>query len=91
MLLHMGPIVMWKAGERRAEIAVRTLELSSDKRTQLISRKIEKINEVQNLVERYNSESDVILKALLKRSLLDAQEKSSEFSGMVCKMISGAI
>lgn len=89
MLVHRGPIVMWKTGEKRAEIAINILELC--KRMPLISRKIEKITDVQNLIERYNAETNPVLKGLLKKALIETTDKSSEFSGMLLGMVEGAV
>jgi hypothetical protein len=83
LLEHHGPIVAWRAGEVRGEIAVKMLELSSAARTSLVQRKIEKFSELHHLLERYNSEQPGVLKELLLRQLKTMASRSSEYSAMV--------
>ena len=85
---HHGPIVYWKAGSLRAEITVRTLELNSKNRLPLILNKMEKLEEVSNLFERYESEPNETLKSLLKRKLIEMTEVNSEYSGMIFEALS---
>ncbi|EKF9297368.1 HNH endonuclease [Vibrio cholerae] len=85
---HHGPIVYWKAGSKRAEITVRTLELNSQSRMPLILNKMEKLEEVSNLFERYESEPNETLKSLLKRKLIEMTEVNSEYSGMILEALS---
>src|SRR5688572_15896823 len=68
-LVHHGPVVFWQAGNTRAEVSVKTLELNTAARMQLIARKIEKIEEVTTILERHNTTPDVMLKAVLRRQL----------------------
>lgn len=85
---HHGPIVYWKAGSTRAEITIRTLELNSKSRMPLILNKMEKLEEVSNLFERYESEPNETLKSLLKRKLIEMTEANSEYSGMILEVLS---
>lgn len=85
---HHGPIVYWKAGSTRAEITIRTLELNSESRMPLILNKMEKLEEVSNLFERYESEPNETLKSLLKRKLIEMTETNSEYSGMILEALS---
>lgn len=80
---HQGPIVYWKPGNKRAEITLKTLELNNSKRVELINFKIGKIEELQNLYERYISEPNVVLKEVLGMQLSLMADKGSEYSGMV--------
>lgn len=82
-LIHHGPVVYWQAGNARAETSVKILELNSPERRNLIARKIEKIEEVANLLERYQAEPTSMLKTLLKKQLLEMQSKFAEYSAMV--------
>jgi len=82
-LVHYGPIVSWQLGNARAEVSIRTLELNSNARVQLIARKVEKIEEVMNLLERYQGAAQALQKALLKKQLLAMQDKQAEYSAMV--------
>jgi len=85
---HHGPIVYWKAGSTRAEITIRLLELNSKSRMPLILNKMEKLEEVSNLFERYESEPNETLKSLLKRKLIEMTETNSEYSGMILEVLS---
>lgn len=85
---HHGPIVYWKARSTRAEITIRTLELNSKNRIPLILNKMEKLEEVSNLFERYESEQNDTLKSLLKKKLIEMTETKSEYSGMIHAVLS---
>ncbi len=80
---HFGPIVSWRNGHARAEISVKILELNSNVRSELISQKIQKIEELNNLIERYQAEVNPMLKKLHELSLDSMSENKSEYSGMV--------
>jgi hypothetical protein len=80
---HYGPTVGWAAGDAAAEVSVRTLELHNFRRTQLLNRKIEKIEEINNLCARILSAVGTPLESILKADLLRRAEKDAEYSGMV--------
>lgn len=88
LIIHFGPIVSWKTGNVRAEITIKTLELNSTKRLQLVLRKTEKIEELNNLRERIHSTSDKGLKRILELQLEDMSNKQAEYSGMVKELLS---
>lgn len=85
---HYGPIVYWRAGSTRAEITIRTLELNSKNRIPLILNKMEKLEDVRNLFERYESEPNETLKLLLKKKLIEMTETKGEYSGMIHALLS---
>lgn len=87
ILEHHGPIVGWRVGHVRGEITAKTLDLSSPVRTSLVARKIEKIIELQHLLERYNSEAPGMLKELLMRQLMTMANQSAEYSAMVASFL----
>lgn len=87
ILEHHGPIVGWRTGEVRGEVTVKTLELSSAARTALVARKIEKIGELQHLLERHKSEPSGMLKELLTRQLKTMASCSAEYSAMVSAVL----
>jgi hypothetical protein len=87
MIEHLGPIVIWKPGHERAEVSIRILELNGHNRAQLIFRKIEKIEEVNNLFERYQRETSPLLKRVLGKQLISMAEPTSEYSGMVLDIL----
>jgi len=88
MLEHHGPLVLWVNGNVRAETTVRTLELHSHIRKELITRKIGKIGDFNNLLERYLAEGDYILKGLLGRQVKEMMGKYSEYSAMLVGVFS---
>ncbi len=83
LIEHYGPIVNWKNGQTRAEISIKILELNNDTRSELISQKIQKIEDLNNLIERYQTEHDPMLKKLHELSLRSMSEVKSEYSGMI--------
>jgi len=87
MFEHHGPIVLSKTGCKRAEIAVRQLELSSSARFHLVSKKIEKIEQVCHVLERIKHEGNAILKDLLIISLKEMANSTTEFSAMVLTVL----
>jgi uncharacterized protein (TIGR02646 family) len=84
---HYGPIMGWANGNSRAEITIKTLELDTRERFSLISRKIEKIEELNNDVERYTKEANPDVKALIKHKIARMEDRSSEYSGMIRSII----
>ncbi|MBU0754322.1 MAG: HNH endonuclease, partial [Planctomycetes bacterium] len=84
---HYGPVLGWSNGNERAEITVKTLELETTIRFSLISRKIEKIEELNNIIERYVKEDSPAIKSLMKLKIKRMIEKSSEYSGMIKSII----
>jgi len=86
-LEHHGPLVLWKTNNTRAEISVKILELHSIKRKELISRKIGRIEEFNNLVERYTSEANDVLKGILGKQIEEQLDKHSEYSAMLASVL----
>jgi HNH endonuclease len=82
ILEHYGPIVFWQTGNARAEISLKTLELNNTSRFELISQKLSKLNELAHIIERFNNETNVTLKQLLKEQLKQMTDVSSEYSAM---------
>lgn len=87
LLEHYGPIVSWKTNEKRTEITVRMLELNSKSRQELIERKIGKIDEFTNLLERFIDETNHILKELLWKQVEEMTLKSAEYSAMLLSVL----
>lgn len=87
VLEHHGPLVLWKNKNNRAEITVKTLKLNDHSRSELIIRKITSIDDFNNLLERYLSETNTPLKELLWRQILKKISKSSEYSGMLISVM----
>lgn len=87
LIEHYGATVMWKSGESRAEISVKILELHNSTRTSLIFRKIEKIEDLNNVVERYKKESNPMIRLLMKKQLEKMSDRKSEYSAMVMSIL----
>lgn len=87
LVVHYGPLVSWKPGCKRAEVTVRTLELNAHTRSELVMRKIEKIGELDHLIERWNEESSPLLKTLLESLIARMMGQEAEFSGMVASVL----
>ncbi len=87
LLEHYGPIVLWRNAHKRSEITTKILGLNSSERTALICRKIEKIEELNNIIERFYSEPNQILKSLLLKRLKEMKDKKSEYSAMVLTIL----
>lgn len=81
-VVHLGPLVGWLPGDDAAEITVRTLELHDYTRRELIKRKIEAIDALNNLVARHKR-ADGIMKELLFASIQKQKDRTSEYSGMI--------
>jgi len=82
-IIHLGPMVSWVNGDQSAEISIRKLKLNDKSRLQLILRKIEKMQEIDEGMARYHSETNATLKELIFIKLLEMAEPPAEFSGMV--------
>lgn len=86
LLEHHGPLVFWTSANARAEITIRTLELNGLSRQQLIERKINKIDEFSNLIERFLEKSGA-LKLLLWKQIEEMISHRSEYSAMLNEII----
>jgi len=80
LVQHLGPLVFNRPGSVRSEVTVRILELN--RRPDLISRKVEKLESVKNLAERVVTTKNTTLKSFLLEQLAEDYDISSEFSGM---------
>lgn len=83
MLEHHGPLVYWNIGNSRAEITIRILELNDASRTNLILRKTRVLEDASNLIERWNSETNRVLRSLLMKKAEEMVNVKSEYSAMV--------
>lgn len=86
MIRHQGPLVTWEPGNARAEVTVRRLELNSKNRRQLIDRKIEHMEFLNELIAKRDSCSGV-MRELAKQRVEQMAEVHEEFSGMVASLI----
>jgi hypothetical protein len=75
---------MWKTGEARAEVSVGVLELSSVRRLKLFEMKVQKLVDISNLLERYESAPEPsAIRGLLKLQIREMASPHSEYSAMV--------
>ncbi|MFV1494291.1 HNH endonuclease [Phaeobacter sp. JH18-32] len=81
-ILHLGPIVSWSPGDAESEISLRTLQLNDMSRSDLILRKTEAIDALNNLVARIQTASDPLL-SVLKLKLKEMRSSKFEYSGMI--------
>ncbi|XDD45234.1 HNH endonuclease [Leptospira sp. WS39.C2] len=87
LVIHYGPIVVWLPNNDRSEITVKTLELNTKARIQLVINKIQKINEFKEIAERYIRENNLLLKEILHKQIISMTNKSSEYSGMILQIL----
>lgn len=81
-VLHLGPLVSWTPGDASAETSIKMLQIHDDTRIELIKRKIETIDKLNNLVARIEKAEEP-LKGLLLLALERMKEKNSEYSAMI--------
>lgn len=86
-LEHQGPLIYWQSNNQRAEITIRILELNNLKRQALIERKVAKIEEFSNLLERFLSQTNLMLKQLLWKQIEEMTKISEEYSAMLLTII----
>lgn len=80
-LVHHGPTVSWVPGDAVAEMTVKILQINDAKRGQLVARKAEHIDAINNAVARLH-DGDPLVVELMKMRIADYKSPSSEFSGM---------
>lgn len=90
LVQHVGPLVFNRPGDERSEVTVRILQLNSLKdRPKLIDRKMERIENIKNLLELIAKTKNLTLKSFYRKELTEDCEISSEFSGMVKTYVEG--
>ena len=75
-LRAFGPIILHINSSKRGEITWRKLELN---RPELRDKRLEKIEELQTLIDKFNAEDIIALKTLIENEILDFINRS-EFS-----------
>ncbi|YCI04053.1 HNH endonuclease [Ensifer sp. D2-11] len=81
-VVHHGPIVCWSPSDVVAETTVKILNLNDTSRTQLVARKVEHLDALNNVVARLK-EADPLIQELMKLRIDDMKSAKAEFSGMV--------
>lgn len=88
-LIHAGPLVFSVAGDTSSEVTVRLLELSKpERRPELIAQKAEKLEAVQNLLERIAGTPPGPLQDFLVDEVRSMTEAFAEYSAMVMAYLS---
>lgn len=81
-VIHLGPILSWKPGDNSAELSIKKLEMHDETRFELVKRKVEAIDKLNNLISRINREQDA-LKEMLLISLDKMKSRDAEYSAMI--------
>lgn len=82
-LVHLGPFVNWFPGHARAEKTIRTLDLGTMERKNLIDRKLEVLTKVRGLLDNMKSTGDALLQAMRKDEVARMAAVDAEYSAMV--------
>jgi 5-methylcytosine-specific restriction endonuclease McrA len=89
-LRHLGPLVFQTPGDRCSERTVRLLELDElEPRKELVARKIERLDQIRNLIERITAEPEGALRRSLAADLEAMCYAEAEYSGMVLAYVEG--
>lgn len=82
------PMIFPKTWNRRAKLTELIIKIN---RTELVAKRIERINTLRWLLESFESEKNWTLKAALKKEISIEIEKDKEYSFCCVKFISGSI
>jgi hypothetical protein len=87
---HRGPIVGWAPGDVSAELSVKFLGLDGYERAEIVLMKVEKINEIDDLVERFHEHKGKALGPIIKKRLAAKSDIKAEYSAMVRSLFTQA-
>jgi 5-methylcytosine-specific restriction endonuclease McrA len=76
-LRAFGPIVLHVNSSKRGELTHREIKLN---RKELIERRTDAIKDLQNLVDKFDSETSIALKDILRQELIESTSDDREFS-----------
>ena len=85
-VIHRGPIVGWKPGVERAELTVKKLEMHDKTRWELVSRKIEHIEHLNDVMHRTQTGSGVT-QELARQKISNMCRRSEKYSAMVRSIV----
>ena len=91
MTLHVGPLLFWKPGETRAELALRLLQLHNMDRAQLVQSKIDTLEKARAIADLIAAEPDPLLRSLRLNELQRMQGVTAEYSACVRTFVEQAI
>ena len=89
-VIHQGPIVSWAPGNDRAEVTVKKLQLHDKSRMELIARKIEHLEHLNDTIHRRDS-SVGITHELAKAKVEDMCKPDEKYSAMVISVVGNAL
>lgn len=72
-----GPIIMHLNSSKRGEITIKKIDLN---RIELLEKRMEAIDRVQTLIDKYNREEEFLLKDILKDEIEELISKNKEYS-----------
>lgn len=73
-----GPMIFYN--DNRGEVTRRVLKLN---RMELIERRTERLNSLENLIDKWNREEDPVVKELLENELLEEARHDKEYSFII--------
>ena len=85
-VIHQGPLVSWSPGNERAEATIKRLQLHDKSRMELIARKIEHLEHVNDTLHRRDS-SEGVIHELAKAKIEEMCRWDEKFSGMVSSVV----
>ncbi|TOM65177.1 HNH endonuclease, partial [Vibrio parahaemolyticus] len=86
-----GPYVFSKSGDRRAELTEKVIKLN---RTELIEQRLERIDYLRELVDKYNKESNDTLKLMILNEIkieLESDKPYTFVSRAFVKIVDSAL
>lgn len=78
-LVCAGPLLMHINGSKRGELTSKIIKLN---RKDIVDRRIDKMNELQSLIDKYERENVIPLKELLRQELIEFTYSENEYSYM---------
>lgn len=81
-LLAVGPYIFHKPGDKKGELTEKILEFN---RVELIERRIERLYQLHNLLDKWTNETSISLKKILEQELIKEATPDKEFSFIVRK------
>ena len=86
LVTHLGPVVSWSPGNVQAEATVKLLELHNGRRLELISRKIEHMEHLNDLMHRMNSRGGIEAE-IARIKVKDMCQPTEKYSAMVQSIV----
>ncbi len=87
-LLFFGPMILQRVGDMKG---FRTVEKLRLRRTELIERRKERIEQLQGLIEQWNSLPEGKTKEITRKKIMEEAQNDKEFSAIVLAYLSQAL